>query len=173
MTGRVNQVEKVMQNVLGVKWNKEEDCIIVDFALNINKRKKKKGISPDVIPEGLSSSDPCNLTKRDLLSQLNAVYDTLGLICPITIKGKFILRQLWAVVPKLEWDTPIPLEFRKQWFEFVEELAKSRSIVFGRCLKPALAVGDPILVLFSDFGKLGFTAAAYVGWKLKCGSNES
>ena len=38
---------------------------------------------------------PQQLTKRMLLSQINSVYDPLGLAGPFTVRAKILMRHLW------------------------------------------------------------------------------
>ena len=150
------------QRILGLNWDKRDDIFQVKLSYNNQ--------------NGSSSADdnvPKVLTKRSLLSKLNRVYDPLGFVSPVTIKGKFLLRQLWAAEPKLRWDCPIPDEFKEGWLHLLHELRRLEEVSFKRCLKPDQVQGKPVLVLFSDFGKLGFDAVAYVRWELENGVHES
>jgi len=45
---------------------------------------------------------PPRMTKRSLLSDINSVFDPVGLISPVLIKGKIFIQQLWAL--KISWD---------------------------------------------------------------------
>ena len=69
--------------LLGMPWNKEEDVLQIDF--------------PDV---------PTVLTKRGVLAYLAKVYDPLGIISPVLLKGKQIFRELCEY--KVGWDGTIP-----------------------------------------------------------------
>lgn len=42
-------------------------------------------------------SPPSNMTKRTLLSDINSVYDPIGLISPALILGKIFIQQLWGM----------------------------------------------------------------------------
>ena len=53
------------------------------------------------------------LTKRICLSKINSVYDPLGLLTPVTVRAKILLRKLWGA--KLEWDQPISDTTRADW----------------------------------------------------------
>ena len=76
--------------LLGVKWNKSEDTISVQFPSE--------------------SSAP---TKREILSKLAKVYDPLGLASPTTLQGKQIYRE--ACDYKVSWDATIPENLRTRW----------------------------------------------------------
>lgn len=61
-----------------------------------------------------------NMTKRILLAEMNQVYDPLGFLSPILIKGKVFLQQLLAL--KLSWDTRLPLDIKDRWKVFYKVL---------------------------------------------------
>lgn len=42
------------------------------------------------------------MTKRILLFDVNIIHDPIDLICPVTIKGKIFIQQLWRF--KMGWD---------------------------------------------------------------------
>ena len=65
------QTQSSGSKLLGVKWNKEDDTIAVQF--------------PEVV------SKP---TKREVLAKLAKVYDPLGLASPTVLQGKQIFRKL-------------------------------------------------------------------------------
>jgi len=52
------------------------------------------------------------LTKISLLSDINRVFDPVGFVSPVLIRGKVFLKQLWAL--KLSWDTPLPPEMQQK-----------------------------------------------------------
>lgn len=65
-------------------------------------------------------SAPTCMTKRSLLSDVNSVYDPIGLITPLLIKGKIFLQQLWTY--KLGWDDIIPNDLQIRWTKFYSSL---------------------------------------------------
>ncbi|CAC5377690.1 unnamed protein product [Mytilus coruscus] len=60
-----------------------------------------------------------------------------------------------------------------EWMDFFKELFDIEQFKFHRCLKPDNAVGDPILVIFSDGSKLAYGTCAYVRWRTEHGEFES
>ena len=70
-----------------------------------------------------------------ILSQVNGIYDPMGLASPLTVKEKILMRRLWASEVKLGWDDTIPDELRNEWVEFFRELFTMKQIVFTRCFK--------------------------------------
>ena len=50
-----------------------------------------------------------------VLSQVNGVYDLLGLAIPFTVKAKILMRKLWSGNAKsLGWDDPILATYRDE-----------------------------------------------------------
>ena len=83
------------EKVLGITWSPSHDEFHFKVKLNFvpkrNKRKKQQHIQS----ENISSSIPEQLTKRVILSQVNSIYDPLGLAGPFTIRAKILMRELW------------------------------------------------------------------------------
>jgi len=61
---------------LGINWNVTTDEFIVS--------------TPQTDPEQI-------VTKRTIASNFGKVYDILGFFSPVTISGKFLLRQIWQL----------------------------------------------------------------------------
>lgn len=106
------------------------------------------------------------MTKRMILSQINRVYDPLGLASPVTVRAKILMRELWTVEEKLDWDDPIPEKQKVNWLEFFQDLRNMDLVIFPRCLKPFDAIGPPILIIFSDGSDNAYGACAYIRWTL-------
>ena len=121
----------------------------------------------------ISEVPPQQLTKRMLLSQINSVYDPLGLAGPFTVRAKILMRHLWGSDRKLDWDDPIPEENKENWITFFKDLQDMNQIRFMRCMKPSDAIGEPVLIVFSDASQDAYAACAYVRWKRQNGQFES
>ena len=76
------------------------------------------------------------------------------------------MRKLWTCETKLDWDDPIPEEYGREWMTFFSDLPQMERIMVKQCLKPHRAIGDPILILFSDGSNNAYGACAYVRWAL-------
>lgn len=72
----VNLFEKDTVSALGLLWQPANDCF--------------KFIIKDWHP-------PIRMTKRSLLSDINSVFDPIGLISPVLIKGKILVQQMWTL----------------------------------------------------------------------------
>ena len=81
------------EKVLGIIWNPVEDRIYYNAKLNFSKRVANLYIERDLLLERLPEGIPSVLTKRQILSQINGIYDPLGLMSPFVIKGKMLLRE--------------------------------------------------------------------------------
>ena len=55
-------------------------------------------------------------TCRSVLSTLNSLYDPQGFAGPLTIQGKFILREFMD--KNSEWDSPLPKEVYEPWLSW-------------------------------------------------------
>nr|XP_054607369.1 uncharacterized protein LOC129167170 [Nothobranchius furzeri] len=66
------------------------------------------------------SEDRKQFTRRGALSTVNSIFDPLGLLAPVTIEGKSLLRECSA--DKCDWDTPLPEDKLKEWEAWRESL---------------------------------------------------
>ena len=99
------------------------------------------------------------------LSQVNSMYDPLGLARPFTVRAKILMRQLWATSEKLDWDDAIPEDNKQQWSAFFNELPEMNQVKFERCLMPSDAVSNPVLIIFCDASENAYGSCAYVRWQ--------
>ena len=110
-----------------------------------------------------------------ILSQINSVFDHMGLASPVTVKAKMLMRRLWTESSKhLGWDDAIPTAEQKLWEKFFEQLPLMKNITFNRCIKPSdVNTENPYLVMFSDPSESAIRCCAYVQWQLKNGEYAS
>ena len=153
------------EKVLGIIQNPVEDYLCFEVKLNFSRKKHKLRVETDSKTNPLPYKIPEQLTKRIILSQVNSIYDPLGLSGPFTVRAKIMMRQIWASDIKMNWDDPIPEENKRDWIMFFKELHEMGNVKFKRCMKPCDAVGDLILIIFSDGSSQAFGACAYVRWK--------
>ena len=73
-------------------------------------------------------------TRRGILSTVSSVYDPLGIVSPVVLKGKLMLREL--VQQKADWDDPVPEEMRPRWEKWRAELKDLEKLEAQRCVKP-------------------------------------
>ena len=157
--------------VLGIVWNPSNDTFQFVIKLNFSKRHRKIREGADLMAEDVPAQIPRVLTKRAILSQVNGIYDPLGLASPFIVKAKIMMRRLNA--DGLGWDDPVPDNERMEWERFFTDLFKMEKIMFARSTRPVNAVGKPVLIIFSDASEDAFGACAYVRWEISNGSFES
>ena len=83
-------IEEQKEKILGVKWSQSEDQLCFEVKSNLTTKRKHTSKSRNDI----ATQKPQQLTKRIILSQINSVYDPLGLAGPFTVRAKILLRRL-------------------------------------------------------------------------------
>ena len=71
--------------VLGLAWNASKDTLAIQDSKHVKENMK--------------------VTKRNVLKEIASVYDPLGLLCPVILRGKVLLQNLWKKL--LEWDNEL------------------------------------------------------------------
>ena len=94
--------------VLGLRWDTVQDTLTV-------------------APKELESGKP---TKRIILRGLATQFDPLGLMTPITIKAKFLMKEIWQ--SKVDWDDDLPEATAAKWEKIKKEFSKMGDIPVQR-----------------------------------------
>lgn len=128
-----------VQRSLGVVWDMTKDTFTF------------------TIPE---SQKP--FTRRGVLSTINSLFDPLGFLAPVTIQGRFLLREL--VSQGTDWDTPLPDEKFLKWQRWQESLQELNQLNIPRTyasfpVTTAKCIG---LCVFSDASVKAIAAVAYL-----------
>ena len=98
-----------------------------------------------------------------VLSQVNGIYDPLGLATSLTIRVKMLTKKLLiGESATLVWDDPISNSLREEWLEFFTDFFAMQDVKFKRCVKPRVAIGNPSLIMFSDGSEQAYGTCAYV-----------
>jgi hypothetical protein len=71
-----------------------------------------------------------NITKREALAFVMKIYDPLGLIGLVVIRGRIIIQQIWR--SNVGWDEPISDELNLKFFKWVRELSQIDQIRIPR-----------------------------------------
>lgn len=135
----LSTVELPVQRSLGVSWNIMSDT----FSFHVPQSQKP-------------------FTRRGVLSVVNSLFDPLGFLAPVTIKGQLFLRQLSN--SDLEWDSPLPPDMYDGWRSWQESLQDlqaqhiprtyvSISISQAKCIE---------ICMFSDASVRAIAVAAYL-----------
>jgi len=110
---------------------------------------------------------PLRMTKRSLLSDINKVFDPIGLVSPVLIKGKIFLQQLWAL--KISWDELLSDDLQSRWKRFYSSLQLLNQVTIPR----RVILDDKLniqLHAFSDASQEAFGACVYIRSTVSDGS---
>ncbi|XP_055681854.1 uncharacterized protein LOC129789232 [Lutzomyia longipalpis] len=123
---------------LGMMWNPASDT----FFFNVD---------PTV--------DTLKPTKRNILSIIARIYDPLGLLAPITVKGKMLLQNLWK--DQSDWDSEMKGDNLRDWMKFLEAIHTIPQIKIPRWTSSFAEPLEEQLHMFSDASNLAYGAAIY------------
>lgn len=128
--------EERFVKILGLRWNPQADII---------------GFSNEV-------TDHADLTKRNVLSEVQRIFDPLGILSPIILNGKLLMQDIWLA--KISWDERLPDAIVSQWRWFYKQLSCLSDITLPR----RVVTGSHRVELhgFSDAAKRAYGAAVYV-----------
>ena len=102
--------EETVVKVMGVMWDKSEDCF--KFDLSAFSKQTLSG----------------TLTKRKLLNVAARFYDPLGLLSPLILPFKCMFQEICQL--KVEWDEALPEDLTSRWKELVEDIEGVSSFTF-------------------------------------------
>ena len=170
----INLTDSPIEKVLGMYWTSELD--IFSYKVKINFSKKVKGVrtEPDVNKKQCILDFPMDLTRRKILSTIASIYDPLGLVLPSTLKAKIMMRSLITKNINIankgsHWDDTVDEQTIHNWKDLFLSLYDLEDLKFLRCLKPKNAIGNPILIIFSDGSQWAFGCVGYLRWMLSSG----
>lgn len=106
-----------------------------------------------------ASNDFKACTKRNILSAIARIFDPLGLIAPVTLFAKVLLKRIWSI--KLDWDETPPESIMEVWNNFQGELPQMNDISIPRWTSIHENLSAD-LVCFCDASNDGYGAAIYI-----------
>ena len=155
------------ERVLGSVWDPKLDDFV--FHVTLRFQHKRSPVVEVSSIEELLQLPLFLITRRSLLSNIHRIFDPMGLLIPVLLQAKLLLRATLAE-KGLGWDDPVPQHLLSQWMSFLESLLSLGDVAFPRSLWPKeKVIGDPILVIFSDGSQNAYGAVAYIRWKLPTG----
>ena len=137
--------EETVVKVMGVMWDKSEDCF--KFDLTVFSKQTLSG----------------TLTKRKLLSVTARFYDPLGLLSPLILLFKCKFQEICQL--KVEWDEALPEDLTSRWKELVEDIEGISSFTIPRCIMDRIEAEQVKCVQlhgFADASRIAYGANMYV-----------
>jgi len=133
------ETEEVLQKTLGVQWDPKTD---------------------EICFYGFDFEVPAILTKREISSIAARIFDPTGLISPVLIVAKLILRESWN--SKDDWDKPVEPDLERAFRQWCAELKALKRIRIPRWVGTCKDVIDIQFHGFSDASTKAFAAAVYI-----------
>ncbi|XP_035988362.1 uncharacterized protein LOC118560918 [Fundulus heteroclitus] len=101
-------------------------------------------------------------TRRGVLSSVNSVFDPLGLLAPVTIQGRALLRELTS--ENSDWDSPLPVDKQSKWETWRNSLQDLKDLHVPRTYTSTSLsqATHKELCLFSDASTKAIGAVAYL-----------
>uniref|UniRef100_A0AC35FD49 Integrase catalytic domain-containing protein n=1 Tax=Panagrolaimus sp. PS1159 TaxID=55785 RepID=A0AC35FD49_9BILA len=136
--------------ILGIQWNSQEDTLTLQL-------KTEKLVE--------------TWTKRSILKFIASTFDPLGMLSPVTIKGKVFLQKLFK--QGIPWDTPLKQKLQDEWQliknSWTGEIKIPRKIVHG-----TMQENDFIEIhTFADASLIAYCACVFVRIKTSMGYETS
>ena len=140
------------ERMLGVMWEPVADIFKFTVKINLSPLKNKARTGPDLSKSDLLSCPPAIITRRQYYSQIQSLFDPIGLLAPVMLSAKLLLRKTWeGSCAALSWDDPLPKNLVDEIVAYFLELFDLDELEFPRSIWPREEiVGKPDLVCFSD-----------------------
>ena len=121
----VDLTQSSTQQALGISWIVDKD----EFKLKCNIKERNYS----------------NFTKRSVLSVNGSLFDPLGIASPVGLTGKLLQRKILSSSSsdkcisgnkQDDWDDPLPVEYHREWTNWIEKLQDVSCIKLRRCFHP-------------------------------------
>ncbi|KAM9553345.1 uncharacterized protein ACWYII_035103 isoform 1-T2 [Salvelinus alpinus] len=169
-----NQMREGDNKALRVGYLVEEDKLYLMTSINFSKRKNKMRVGQNLLDEEVRGKTPNPLTRRELLSQVASLYDSIGLVTPAKQKGAILVRKVFQeaggkTLTQDTWAKPLSENLREEAIQFFEEYTRLVQITFHRSLTPVNWIGKPWAITFSDGSDKSYGAVVYLRWETQQG----
>ena len=133
-----NSAPRATQNVLGLEWDPRLDQL-------------------QIVPrEKLMNEASWKFSKCNALTLISSLFDPLGLLSPLSIRGRIFMQSLWKL--KINWDEPLSKESIKTLTDILREFQHASEFTFPR--RVIFEVSE--LHVFIDASSKAYSAVAYV-----------
>ena len=120
-----------------MKWNPKSDTFRFVIRIKFSVKARNIRTGADISKDQVKELNPLSFTKREIYSQVNSIYDPIGLVAPVTMKAKILIRKHWTnSATKLGWDDSLSKNECEEWKGFFEDMFDVESLFFSRCIKP-------------------------------------
>jgi hypothetical protein len=101
-------------------------------------------------------------TRRGILSSVASIFDPLGFVAPVVLRGKHILQDVCR--QGLDWDVPVNDKTLHAWESFVKDLSLLGNLKIPRCFSPRNFGKITLTELhhFSDASTTGIGQVSYL-----------
>jgi hypothetical protein len=127
-------------SVLGLQWRANDDLLGIK-------------VDSDAVKENNVYS------KRSILSLISRVFDPLGLVAPVTVRGKLLMQDIWR--EEKGWDAQVSEEIQKKVNSYIKDLLALAPFSIDRCYFSGKVVSKQ-LIAFCDASTLAFGCVAYL-----------
>ena len=133
-----NSSPPATQNVLRLEWDPRLDQL-------------------QIVPsEKLMNEASWRISKRNALTLISSLFNPLGLLSPLSIRGRIFMQSLWKL--KINWDEPLSEEYSKALTDILREFQHTSEFTFPR--RVIFEVSE--LHVFVDASSKAYGAVAYV-----------
>ena len=170
--GRATDEEKALLGgkVLGLEYNVDEDTI--DFHLKTaaqvgDPRDRRKKIPLIWTQREVEEIRQCagRLSLREVLSWTMSVYDPLGLVSPLILRAKVMIRRLQGRGQPIPWDEDMSRE-EKPYGPPSSQRFKTAALCASQGWRLLQKGGEVHIVAFADGSLAAVCAAVYAVWPL-------
>lgn len=147
----------------------EEDCVPVnkdlDLSGDVATTQCSLGLLWEIKTDTFTfsaSTDVKPFTRCGVLSTVNSVFDPLGLLVPVMIQGRTLLKEITSELS--DWDLPLPEDKLKKWETWRDSLQILKELHVPRTYTQSSLgkVAHKELCVFSDVSTKAIGAVAYL-----------
>ncbi|XGW10254.1 hypothetical protein V3C99_012050 [Haemonchus contortus] len=144
VNSRIPEIDKLQgtsMKILGVNYNTEQDS----FSIVTNFRTMKE------------------ITKKDIVSEINSVYDPIGIASPLLVQLKSLMREVFT--NKTEWNSRLDREICVRWNKLTKQV-NNACIVIPRIISGQISSAKTRLWVFADASNTAMSTCAYLQCRL-------